>query len=476
MRPLFGGDSKKVAIGNAFANVLPGYEGKFDAALMNYGNSVSGPESCQASTLLEPFAPLAAPELTNALAALKTKGEVPIARTLKAAADELTRSAHDMPKGLVLIAGGPETCKGDPCATAHAISALFKAPIEVIAIDAGGEEAQLRGLRCIATDPSKGFWRVSSTMELTAALDDAIAAALSEANASASNDTTTGTSALMSPTGTTGDQATTQQQSSPPLRGSAPLGKLNLEALLTEAGPILGEGVIWRVYQPAGNKAAPAKLLATSKEASPTLALPSGDYMVAASYGLSYITRRVKFSGTEANEQFILNAGGLKLDAKLADGTAPSPDSVSCEIYSDERDQSGNRARIASGLRPGATLRLNSGIYYLVAIYGDANAILQTDFSVEAGRITEATLNLAGSKVSFRLVQQKGGEALAGTSWTIQTSNGELVKQSLGALPSHILAAGNYTVTAERAGKKFSQDFTVQPSHPMLVEVLETSE
>jgi hypothetical protein len=34
------------------------------------------------------------------------------------------------------------------------------------------------------------------------------------------------------------------------------------------------------------------------------------------------------------------------------------------------------------------------------------------------------------------------------------------------------LAAGNYSVIAERAGKKYAQDLTVKPNEPMQVEVL----
>ena len=149
---------------------------------------------------------------------------------------------------------------------------------------------------------------------------------------------------------------------------------------------------------------------------------------------------------------------------------------MTCDVYSDQRDQFGNRAKVLAGVKPGVVVRLNSGLYHLETTYGDANATVGTDVGVEAGKITDAMFTLTGSKVSFRLVQQAGGEALTGTNWVIQAADGGVVKKSLAALPTHILAAGAYTVTAERAGKKYTADFAVKANLPLAVEVVASAD
>ena len=51
-----------------------------------------------------------------------------------------------------------------------------------------------------------------------------------------------------------------------------------------------------------------------------------------------------------------------------------------------------------------------------------------------------------------------------------------MVKHSLAALPTHILAAGDYSVAAERGGKTYTQEFTVKPGEPQQVELVAKSE
>ena len=184
----------------------------------------------------------------------------------------------------------------------------------------------------------------------------------------------------------------------------------------------------------------------------------------------------MKLAPGEQSAQLVINAGALKIGAHLADGTVAPALLVTCDVFSDQRDQSGNRTKVLSGVKPGVVVRLNSGLYHVAATYGDANATVGADVGVEAGKITDAVFTLTGAKVTFKLVQQAGGEALTGTSWTISGSGGDTIKHSLAALPTHILAAGNYTATAERAGRKYTQDFTVKPSEPVLVEVQANAE
>jgi hypothetical protein len=57
--------------------------------------------------------------------------------------------------------------------------------------------------------------------------------------------------------------------------------------------------------------------------------------------------------------------------------------------------------------------------------YGDANAIIRADIRVEPGKLTEATLYQQAARVTLKLVENHGGEALANTQWSVVTSAGE---------------------------------------------------
>jgi hypothetical protein len=56
--------------------------------------------------------------------------------------------------------------------------------------------------------------------------------------------------------------------------------------------------------------------------------------------------------------------------------------------------------------------------------------------------------------------------------WSVATSQGEAVKESAGALPTHFLAPGAYVVNAKHAGRVFRQDFAVKAGDTAQVEVV----
>jgi preprotein translocase subunit YajC len=245
-----------------------------------------------------------------------------------------------------------------------------------------------------------------------------------------------------------------------------------LHAVLTADGQRIDQGLVWRVFEAKPAADGQHRLVATSRDAGPTLRLAAGDYLVNAAFGRAHLTRKITLAANQnATEQFVLNAGGLRVSAFTGDGQPAPANSVTYEIYSDERDQSGARSKIVGGLKPGVIVRLNSGIYYIVSTLGDANATVQTDVAVEAGKLTEASVAHAASRVTLKLVQRAGGEALD-TQWTITTPQGEIVKESVGALPTHTLAPGNYSVSAKQAGNVYKRDFVLKMGQATQVEVV----
>lgn len=273
-------------------------------------------------------------------------------------------------------------------------------------------------------------------------------------------------------------QALAPSPSQPPLPAAAPAAPslpvpVTFKALLTEAGPRVDNGVTWRVFtgQPGPNGA--RKLISTHREAMPTEALLPGEYLVNAAYGLSNLTKQIKVrSGQSLDETFILNCGGLKLAATLVSGEQLPAGSVHFDILSDEEDQFGNRREVLGDAKPGVIIRLNAGAYHIVSTYGNANATVRADVTVEPGKITEATVKHAAATVTFKLVQSAGGEALADTKWSILTATGDVVTESTGALPTHILAAGDYAAMANHNGETYTTKFNVAAGQARQIEVV----
>jgi hypothetical protein len=251
---------------------------------------------------------------------------------------------------------------------------------------------------------------------------------------------------------------------------SAPV---RLSALITEEGGEIGKGLVWRIYDTKKDEAGRYKLVKTIKAPHFDGTLPLGVYLVNLSWGRSHFTQKMEIlSSKPFTQKFVLNAGGLRLGARHMDGSVLPADQVVYRIYSDERDQFGKRRLILDNAKPDKTIRLNAGIYHISSLYGTANGIVETDITVGAGKLTIATINHTASKVTFKLVNQPGGEALARTIWRIQSPDGKLIKEVGGALPTLILAAGDYTIHAEQSGRIFARKVTIEPGDPVFVEIV----
>ena len=253
---------------------------------------------------------------------------------------------------------------------------------------------------------------------------------------------------------------------------TGPQGQVTLVALVTEEGQKIENGLVWRIFG-ARNPDGKPRVTGTHREATPVLQLPPGEYLVNVAFGRATVTRRITvMPGNATTEQFMLNVGLLRVSAFLGANQPAPANAVSFDVLSDERDQSGQRLKVISGARPGRQFRLNSGVYQIVSTYGDANAVVQADLTVEPGKLTEATVIHQASRVTFRLVRRAGGEAIADTQWSIINRQGDIVKESAGALPTHLLAPGTYTVSARSQGETYRRTFAVRAAETTNVEVI----
>ena len=264
-----------------------------------------------------------------------------------------------------------------------------------------------------------------------------------------------------------------RSSTAPKTGGTGGAGQISLSAFLTDDSQAIQQGLVWRVFREKAGGDGKNVLVSTVRDASPTLRLEPGAYQVNVALGRANLTRKITVSGDQPlQERFVLNAGGLRVVPVLANGEAANEKVVAYDVQSDERDQHGERVKIVTAAKAGLILRLNAGIYSVVSIYGDANATARADVTVEAGKLTEVTLAHAAAKVTFKLVTRRGGDAIADTQWSLATNQGEQVRQSSGALPTHFLAPGVYVVSAKHAGRQYRRDFTVKSGDVAMIEVV----
>ena len=257
------------------------------------------------------------------------------------------------------------------------------------------------------------------------------------------------------------------------VESAAGLVQVSLSAILSDEGQPIDQGLVWHIFRDRAGPDGKLPLVKQLREAAPAVKLEPGDYMINAAFGRATLTRKISVAaGVPMMEKFNLNAGGLRLNAILTNGE-PAPDrSVAYDILNEERDQSGNRVKVISGAKPGLIIRLNAGVYQLVSTYGDANARVRAEVAIEPGKLSDVALSHNGTKVTFKLVGREGGEALADVSWSIVDTKAEIVKETVGALPTHILAAGRYAVLAKHLGKTYRAEFTAKAGEQAVVEVI----
>jgi hypothetical protein len=251
-------------------------------------------------------------------------------------------------------------------------------------------------------------------------------------------------------------------------------GQVTLAARLTEDGAQIPSGLVWRVFRPEVGPDGKLPLVASSQGGTSIFQLEPGSYLVHASYGRAGATKRITVTRDGRQEELVLDAGGLKLDATLAGGVRIPASKLKFSVYDAQAEADGERALIIPDVAPNTVIRLNSGTYHIVSTYGSVNAVIRSDIRVEAGKLTEATVEHHAAELTMKLVREAGGEAIADTSWSILSSSGDPVREIVGAFANMVLAEGDYTIIAKNKDRIYQRDFTVVGGRNQEVEVLAT--
>jgi hypothetical protein len=244
---------------------------------------------------------------------------------------------------------------------------------------------------------------------------------------------------------------------------------VSLTARITPEGAPIPDGLVWRIFDTTPDASGEPALVAKSDEGAAQVELPPGEYVVHVAYGRAQISETMSVVPGANEKSFVLEAGALRLNSAVTGDISIPASLLKFDIFTGDET---NRTVIAEGLLANDIVTLNAGTYHIISHFGDINAVVRADLRVEPGQLTDATLYHHASQVSFKLVSEEGGEAIADVEWTVKTSDGTTIFSDLGAFPSTVLAEGDYLVLAKQGDQVFNREFQVQAGSAREIEVL----
>lgn len=244
---------------------------------------------------------------------------------------------------------------------------------------------------------------------------------------------------------------------------------VTLSARLTDDGPFIPDGLVWRIFDTRTDETGELALVAKSEDATAAFSVPPGEYVIHVAYGRAQASDRLFVEPGPNTHTIIFEVGGLRLSAMIT-GEIPVPaDLLRFDVYSDGPN---GRTTVAEDVPADELMHLSAGIYSIVSRFGPINAVVRSQLRVESGQITEATLYHKAAQVSLRLVSEEGGEAIADVEWTIKTQQGETIFTDIGAFPATVLAEGDYLALAKLGENVYNREFEITAGSPRQVEIL----
>lgn len=140
-----------------------------------FGSRVDGkgrptPRACRDTRLVQPLAELDHRRMTTAIFSFDPLGETPIARSLRAAVDDLGDEGR---RAILLVSDGEESCDPDPCeAVTQARSAGVDVRVHTVGLRVQGRARDQ--LRCIARSSGGSYGEAGDEYQLTSALRSAM--------------------------------------------------------------------------------------------------------------------------------------------------------------------------------------------------------------------------------------------------------------------------------------------------------------
>jgi hypothetical protein len=195
--------------------------------------------------------------------------------------------------------------------------------------------------------------------------------------------------------------------------------------------------------------------------------------VVHVSFGLATAAKKVQLRSETVRETFELAAGGARFEGRVGDSRIP-PGQVTFDVFRGSQFEGGggDQRALASNIATADVVLLPEGTYHVISNYGNSNATVRSDIRVQAGKLIDVVVNHRAAVITLKLVNERGGEALANTQWSVLTPGGDVVKEAVGAFPKVILAEGEYSVVARNEDKTYNGKFKVEPGFDREIEVM----
>ena len=236
--------------------------------------------------------------------------------------------------------------------------------------------------------------------------------------------------------------------------------------------PNIAAGLHWRIYPDKPDGSGVFRMLREERAAAPIFVLPPGGYVVHVSFGLATAAKKVQLRSETVRETFELGAGGARFEGRVGDSRIP-PGQVTFDVFRGSQFEGGGEQRaLASNVATADVVLLPEGTYHVISNYGNSNATVRSDIRVQAGKLIDVVVNHRAAVITLKLVNERGGEALANTQWSVLTPGGDVVKEAVGAFPKVILAEGEYSVVARNEDKTYNGKFKVEPGFDREIEIM----
>ncbi|MEO0544971.1 MAG: hypothetical protein AAFY99_14235 [Pseudomonadota bacterium] len=260
---------------------------------------------------------------------------------------------------------------------------------------------------------------------------------------------------------------------SPSAEANAFTPTVTLNATLTADGAPVEAGLIWRVFGIVPGPDGKLPLIATAQGGTSQISLEPGGYYVHTTFGRASASTRLDLGLEPKTQTVVLNAGGLRLDAMLPDGSRMRREQLRFDIYDGlVNETTGERALIVPDVPAGRVIRLPQSTYHVVSRYGDINAEIRADLRVQAGKTVDASIEHLAAQVTLNLVRDDNSFPLPDTAWSVlDSSTGDIINENIGAFPSMVLAAGEYTAIAKHRDRLFRREFTVTAGRDITIRI-----
>lgn len=241
-------------------------------------------------------------------------------------------------------------------------------------------------------------------------------------------------------------------------------GNLKLSAASAEGQEPFAKDVAWDILSPADAEGQ-RKKVSFSYEATPTVTLPSGKWLVTVAHGDARGQKEVEVKAGETQAVVvILGSGRAKLAVVMEEGGTPVAKDVAWDILG-EADAEGNRKKVAFSYQAQPDLTLAAGKYLVQAEVGNAKG--STTIEIEAGKTIERTLVLGAGRLKLSASAAEGQTPIStDVSWEIlgqpdAEGNRTKAAYSYEAQPTLNLPAGKYVAEVKWGSATVRKDVEV---------------